>query len=362
MPEFKVPLLDEIHRLQPYVPGKPIEELERELGIQGASKLASNENPLGPSPKVLTAITETFRHIHRYPDGSGFRLRKAVAAHLGVAENRLILGNGSNELLVLLAECVVRPEDEVIFARPSFVVYSMVTQLLRGTPKVVPLTNETHDLKLFAEALSPRTRLIFICNPNNPTGTIVSQTAIEAFLDKVPPQVLVVLDEAYFEYVDADSYFDSIRLQEKHPNVAVLRTFSKAYGLAGLRMGYGIVHPEMAEAVQKARQPFNVNSLAMVAAEAALSDIPHMKKVVDLNSRMRKRLEEGLAKLGVPVAPSQANFVYFHVPDADKIYEMLLSKGVIVRPMGPQALRVTTGTESETEKFLAAFAEVLGRS
>jgi histidinol-phosphate aminotransferase len=359
MDDFKVPLPEEIRRLQPYVPGKPIEELERERGIQGASKLASNENPLGPSKHVLDILTDTFRYIHRYPDGSAVQLKRTLAAYLAVDESSLILGNGSNELLVLLAECVVRPGDEVIYASPSFVVYPLVTQLLRGTPQVVPLKADTHDLEGYAERLSPRTRLLFICNPNNPTGTIVSNAAIEGLMRKVRPETLVVLDEAYYEYVDDPAYFESMHLLERYPNLAVLRTFSKAFGLAGLRMGYGVVHPTLANAVHRARQPFNVNMMAMAAAEAALMDIPHMRKVVELNGRMRARLAEGLAKLGITVAPSQANFVYFHVPAAFKVYDMLLSKGVIVRPMGDEALRVTTGTEAETERFLKAFAEVM---
>jgi len=359
LPEFRVPLPEEIRRLKPYVPGKPIEELEREMGITGAVKLASNENPLGPSRNVLSVIEDSFRHIHRYPDGSAFRLKRSLSAYLDVPEERLILGNGSNELLVLLAECVVRPGDEVVFARPAFVVYPLVTQLLRGVARVVPLKGDTHDLEGFASVLSDKTRLVFICNPNNPTGTILSRDAIEEFLGKVSPEALVVLDEAYYEYVEDPSYFETLHLLERYPNLAVLRTFSKAFGLAGLRVGYGVAHPTLADAVQRARQPFNVNMLALAAAEAALMDREHVRKVVDLNRRMRRLLEEGLAKLGVRVAPSQANFVYFHVPDAFRIYERLLSRGVIVRPMGDEALRVTTGTEEETRRFLDAFDEVI---
>jgi histidinol-phosphate aminotransferase len=359
LPDFRVPLPEEIRRLTPYVPGKPIEELERELGITGAVKLASNENPLGPSRSVLEVVQEAFRHVHRYPDGSAFRLKRSLSAYLQVPEDRLVLGNGSNELLVLLAECVVRPGDEVVFARPAFVVYPLVTQLLRGIPRVVPLKDDAHDLEAFADALSPRTRLVFVCNPNNPTGTIVTRNAIEALLERTSPETLVVLDEAYYEYVDDPAYFESLHLLERHPNVAVLRTFSKAFGLAGLRVGYGVVHPVLADAVQRARQPFNVNQMALAAAEAALLDRDHVRKVVDLNRRMRRLLEQGLARLGVRVAPSQANFVYFRVPSAFKVYEALLAKGVIVRPMGDEALRVTTGTEEETRRFLDAFAEVV---
>jgi histidinol-phosphate aminotransferase len=355
---FSVPIRKNLQSLTPYVPGKPIEEVERELGISNVSKIASNENPLGPSPKVLQAVLKAFEKIHRYPDGSAHHLTRALADHLGVGKDRLILGNGSNEILVRLGQMVLLPGDEVIFADPSFVVYPATAQLFDAVAKPVPLKNFTHDLKAFERALTPKTRLVFIANPNNPTGTIVSLAEVEGFLKACPPQVLVALDEAYYDYVDDKSYFESLALTAKYPNLVVLRTFSKAFGLAGLRVGYAVAHPEIAETFQKIREPFNVNALAQAAAEAALSDLAHVKKVVSLNAAMRKKLFDGLSRLGLAPAPSQANFVFFKIPKAMDLYNRLLLRGVIVRPMGSDSLRVTTGTEAETGKFLEYFGEI----
>lgn len=356
---FPVPFRNHLLSMKPYVPGKPIEELERELGIKNASKIASNENPLGPSPKVMEALSRALSKISRYPDGAAHNLSKALAHYLTVPESQIILGNGSNELLVLLGQMVLNPGDEVLFAENSFFVYTLTAQLYEAVPKMVPLKDNTHDLQAFSNALTDKTRLVFICNPNNPTGTMVPLLAIEAFLKICPKDVLVVLDEAYYEYVDEKNYFESLRLRENYPNLVILRTFSKAFALAGLRVGYGIAHPQLVEVFQKTRQPFNVNSLAMLAAETAVSDTPYMKKAVELNTRMRKKLFEGLTLLGLKPTPSQANFIYFNIPYAWDIYQALLRKGVIVRPVGPEALRVTTGTEAETENFLKIFGEIL---
>jgi len=356
---FPVPLRKNLSSLKPYIPGKPIEELERELGIKNASKIASNENPLGPSPKVLQALEKALSKISRYPDGGAHNLSQALSKYLGVTADRIILGQGSNELLVLLGQMVLNPGDEVIYAEPGFIIYPLVAQLFEAKPCPVALKDFTHDLKAFADALTPKTRLVYICNPNNPTGTTVPLLAVEAFLKICPSDVLVVLDEAYYEYVEEKTYFESLRITEKYPNLVVLRTFSKAFGLAGLRIGYGIARPELAEVFQKTRRPCNVNSLALVEAEAALTDIPHVKKVTELNSRMRTKLREGLKGLGLNPALTQANFVYFEIPKAPELYQQLLQKGVIIRPMGPNALRVTTGTEQETENFLKVFEEIL---
>jgi histidinol-phosphate aminotransferase len=336
---FQVPIRKNLRSLTPYVPGKPIEEVERELGISNASKIASNENPLGPSPKVLHALLKTFEKIHRYPDGSAHNLTSALAAHLGVGKDRLILGNGSNEILVRLGQMVLCPGDEVIFADPGFVVYPSTAQLCDAVAKKVPLKNFTHDLKAFERAINSKTRLVW-------------------FLKACPAKVLVALDEAYYDYVDDASYFESLKITEKYPNLVVLRTFSKAFGLAGLRVGYAVAHPEVADTFQKIREPFNVNVLAQTAAEAALTDLKHVKKIVSLNASMRKKLFEGLSRMGFKPAPSQANFVYFKVPKAQDLYNRLLRKGVIVRPMGPDAIRVTTGTEAETGKFLEYLGEI----
>jgi histidinol-phosphate aminotransferase len=355
---FRVPLRKNLLAIQPYVPGKPIEALERELGIKNASKIASNENPLGPSPKVFEVIKEQFSQLSRYPDSSAYNLIQALSKHLSVNANQIMVGHGSNELLILLAEMVLNRGDEVIFADKSFVVYPLATQLFEGKPKVISLKDFTHDMAAFANAVTPQTKLVYICNPNNPTGTFVPLLAIEAFLKICPPQVLVVLDEAYYEYVDEKTYFGSLKLLQDYPNLVVLRTFSKVYGLAGLRVGYGVGHPDLVSVFQKTRQPFNVNALALSAAEAALADDAHLQKVVQLNKQMRQKMTEGLKAIGLQPITSQANFVYFQVPKAQDLYQKLLLKGVIVRPMGPDALRVTTGTVDETEKFLKVFEEV----
>lgn len=359
---FQVPLRKNLLGIKPYIPGKPIEELERELGIQNASKIASNENPLGPSPKVLQALEKALSKISRYPDGGAHNLSHALSRHLGVNPKQVLLGNGSNELLVLLGQMVLNPGDEVVFAEPGFIIYPLVAQLFEAVPRAIPLKDFAHDLQAFSKALTPKTKLVYICNPNNPTGSMVSLLAVEAFLKVCPPSVLVVLDEAYYEYVELKTYFESLDILERYPNLAVLRTFSKAYGLAGLRVGYGFAHPALAAAVQKVRQPFNVNSLSLVGAEAALGDGEFVAKAVALNARMRSRLQEGLRDLGFQPAPSQANFVYFRDTQAPAHYEALLRRGVIVRPMGTGALRVTTGSEAETERFLIALREILGRS
>jgi histidinol-phosphate aminotransferase len=360
MTDFPVALSSAILNLSPYIPGKPIEEVERELGIRDASKLASNENPLGPSAKVVETLSGHLRRLHRYPDGSAFRLRSAVSNRLGVEGSRIVFGNGSNEIIVLLSELVLHPGDEVVFADPSFIVYPLVTQCAHAVPRRIPLREDVHDLEAFLQAVNKKTRLIFLCNPNNPTGTFLPLDRIRDFMQKLPINILVVLDEAYAEYVDDPDYAGSLELQAKHPNLAVLRTFSKVYGLAGLRIGYGVVHPTLAEAFQKVRQPFNVNSLALAAAEAALEDQEHVCKVLGLNRKMRSLLVEQLGRLGLKTAPSQANFVYCHVPDARRRYEKLLLGGVIVRPMGDKALRVTTGTEEETHRFLDRFRMIYG--
>jgi histidinol-phosphate aminotransferase len=355
---FQVPLRKNLLAIKAYVPGKPIEELERELGIKNATKIASNENPLGPSPLVLEALQRQLPQLSRYPDGSAHTLTQALSKHLAVNTDQIMIGNGSNELLVLLAQMVLNSGDEVIFADQSFVVYPLAAQLFEGINRVIPLRDFKHDMAAFANALTPKTRLVFICNPNNPTGTFVPLLAIEAFLKICPPHVLVVLDEAYYEYVDEKNYLGSLKLIEHYPNLVVLRTFSKVYGLAGLRVGYGVGHPDLVSVFQKTRQPFNINRLALVAAETALADKEHVKKVLELNRVMRKKITEGLTQLGLRPVESHANFVYFKVPQAEELYQRLLRKGVIVRPMGPEALRVTTGTAEETEKFLNVFARL----
>lgn len=356
---FLVPIRKNLLPLKPYVPGRPLEEVERELGIPHASKLASNENPLGPSSKVLEALQAALPKVHRYPDGAAHNLSLSLSQHLKVPAETLILGNGSNELIVRLGQIVLGSGDEVLYADPGFFVYYSTALLCDAVPRPIPLRDFTHDLDAFEKSLTPRTRVVFLANPNNPTGTSVPWSRVEAFLRACSQETLVVLDEAYFEYVDDPSYQASLDLLSRYPNLVVLRTFSKAYGLAGLRVGYGLAHPELAKVFQKVREPFNVNSLALVAAEAALKDQAHLQKVLDLNRIQRDKLFKGLEALGASPVPSRTNFVYFEWPEATALYEDLLKLGLITRPMGPRALRITTGTEKETEDLLTALKDLL---
>jgi histidinol-phosphate aminotransferase len=356
---FPIAFRKNLLAVKPYLPGKPIEDLERELGIKNASKIASNENPLGPSPHVIQALEKALPGIHRYPDGGAYSLSQALARHLKVQANQLLLGHGSNELIVRLGQMVLNPGDEVLYGEPGFFVYSSTALLCEALPRPQPLRDYTHDLKVFERAITHKTKVVYIANPNNPTGTMIPLSEVEAFLKACPSHVLVVLDEAYYEYVDDPAYFESLTLLSQYPNLVVLRTFSKAFGLAGLRVGYGVGHPDLVEVFHKLREPFNVNGLAMVAAETALTDLAYVKKVAGLNKAMRKTLWDGLARLGLNPVPTQTNFVYFEVPNANDLYQQLLQKGIIVRPMGPTALRVTTGTEEETRNFLKVFEEIL---
>lgn len=349
----------------PYQPGKPIAELERELGITGSIKLASNENPLGPSPRALAAIRDALDGVHRYPEGSGHALVRKIAAKIGVAPERVVIGNGSNEILELLMRGFMLPGDEAVFAHPSFAVYPLVVKALGGIGRAVPLRDLTHDLPAMARAITPRTKLVFVCNPNNPTGTAVTKEAFEAFLRAVPDRVIVAADEAYFEYMDDPSRVDSLQYQDSGKIVVTLRTFSKCYGLAGLRIGYGVGHPLLVEYLNRVRQPFNTNVLAQVGALAALDDDEHLRASIENNLRGKIALREGLDALGIGFTPTQANFLLVHLPGANgqEIHDRLLRLGVIVRPMGsydlPGTVRVTVGTPEENARFLAALREVL---
>ena len=355
-----IPVSENIKSISPYVPGKPIEELERELGISGSIKLASNENPLGPSPKAVTAIKRAVEGLNRYPDGSGFYLSQALAKQLGVDLAQVILGNGSNELIELAVRTFVQPGDEVVSADPSFVVYKMITQAAGGTNVIVPCRDLTHDLDAMAEALSPRTRLVFIANPNNPTGTMNTKTEMDRFMAKVPDHVLVCVDEAYFEYVTRADYPDSLDYLREGKNVLAFRTFSKIYGLAGLRIGYGISKPEITEMMNKVRQPFNTNTLGQVGALAALADRKHVEKSVTMNNEGKQLLYREFERLGITCVPTEANFILFETKlDSRELYTRLLKKGVIIRPMGPQRLRVTIGLPEENRRFVAELEAAL---
>jgi histidinol-phosphate aminotransferase len=355
---LKVP--EYIAELKPYVPGKPVEELERELGIKDSVKLASNENPLGPSEKALEAIDERLLgSLNRYPDGGGYYLKEALAQRLGVAEEEIILGNGSNELLDVAVRTFMKPGENAVMAWPSFVVYPMSVQAQGGTATMVPLTDFRHDLEAMALAVTPETKIIFIANPNNPTGTINTAAELDALMARVPEDVLVVLDEAYYEYVTGTSYADSMKHFRAGRNVLVLRTFSKIYGLAGLRVGYGIARREILAEMDKVREPFNTSTVAQAAALAALKDEEHVGRSRRINGEGKEFLYGELGSLGVRYVPTEANFVYMFVQDARKTYEALLMRGVIVRPMGPEALRVTVGLPEENRRFVAALGETL---
>jgi histidinol-phosphate aminotransferase len=352
-----------IERLVPYEGGKPIEELERELGITDAVKLASNENPLGPSPRALEAVRRVLGDSNRYPDGAAYALRAKLARRHGVGMDEILLGCGSNELLDLAVRTFCTPAAHIVFAEPAFVVYR-ISALASGVPFTdVPLTaGLVHDLPAMAAAVKPETRLMFVANPNNPTGTHVGRAAVEKLLREVPPEVIVVMDEAYLEYADAPDYPDSLELRGLRERLLICRTFSKIYGLAALRVGYAVGPKNLIDYMNRVRAPFNVNTLAQAAAVAALDDQDHVQTSRALNQRERARLSEALIARGLSVAPSQANFILVDVKRPGRaVYDALLRKGVIVRPFAslPTALRVTIGTERENDRFLAALQEVL---
>jgi histidinol-phosphate aminotransferase len=351
---------DYIRNITPYVPGKPIEELERDLGLKETVKLASNENPLGPSPLALKAIRKGMGDLNRYPDGSGFYLKQALSSRLKISPEEIILGNGSNEIIEIAVRTFLRPGDEAIMAHPSFVVYPTVCQAVQGRNIVVPLKEWRHDLDSMAKKITKKTKVIFIANPNNPTGTINTETEMTSFIKKVPPYVLLIVDEAYCEYVSSPEYADSINYFRKARNIVILRTFSKIYGLAGLRIGYGIAHKSIVAEMNKVRQPFNVNSLAQGAAIAALNDAPHLEKSRSVNEKGKRYLYRKFKELGVHCLPTQANFIYITFRDniAIRLYEHLLNKGVIIRPMGPKAVRVTVGRENENRILIKAWKRV----
>jgi len=355
---------ENIETLIPYPPGKPLEELEREYGISGSIKLASNENALGPSPKALDAIRQALTTLHRYPDGSCYYLANRLAEKLGVRPEELVFGNGSNEIIELLVSTFLSPGEEVITSHPTFLVYQKMVQAQGGVNRVVPLKNLRHDLDAIAALVTDKTRLIFLDNPNNPTGTIFSPREFEDFLAKVPETVIVVLDEAYLDFVDAGQRIDA-RAFLQHPTpVVALRTFSKAYGLAGLRVGYGLMRAEIAGYLHRLRQPFNVNSLAQVGALACLDDEEHYRNTLAMTRDGMAWLHQEIAKLGCRPLGSQANFFLVDVGVKGKLlYEKLLSRGVIVRPMDaygfPDYIRITVGLPEENQRLVRALADSL---
>lgn len=352
---------EHIKNIKPYVPGKPIEELERELGITGSIKLASNESPIGPSPLAVKALAEGKNDLNRYPDGSCYNLKTALSQKLGIASDEIIFGNGSNEIIELAVRTFLSPGDEAIMASPSFVVYPTVTQAAGGKCIVVPLKDYRHDLKAMASAITAKTKVIFIANPNNPTGTINSRGEVDAFMERVPDDVLVVFDEAYFEYVTSPDYPDSMDYIKKGRPVLILRTFSKIYGLAGLRIGYGLAHSSIISEMNKVRQPFNINSLAQMAALAALEDVEHVERAKKTNEDGKGFLYKEFRSMGIDHILTEANFIYIILKHdtAAQLYNELLKKGVIIRPMGKRELRVTIGLADENKRFIDALKAVM---
>jgi len=357
-----------IASLTPYVPGKPIEEVEREFGVTNVAKLASNENALGPSPRALAAVREAAAKMNVYPDGSAFYLRNALAAKLGVEAREVFVGNGSNELIELLVRTFVLDGEEVLTSAQSFIAYKLAAQAHGRTLVEAPMKARFHyDLDALRKLLSRRTKVVFLANPDNPTGTWFTEQELLPFLDAVPKDTLVVLDEAYVEFVDGPGFQDALALRRKYPNLVVLRTFSKIYGLAGLRLGYGLARPDVVEYVDRVRAPFNVNLVAQAAGVAAISDAEHVERSRALVREERPFLAEGLKALGATVVPSQGNFVLADFPGrpGKDLFEALLREGVVVRPMGgygfPTAQRISVGLHAENQKCLAALATVLGR-
>ena len=352
--------------LRPYIPGKPISELERELGITGSIKLASNENPLGPSPKALAVAEAALGELARYPDGGGFELRAALAAKHGVDRNRITLGNGSNDVLDMIARVFLHPCVETVMSEHAFAVYPISSQAVGATVRIAPAKDHGHDLDAMRERVGEHTRVVWVANPNNPTGTWVTSERLHGFLKSLPEHVIAVVDEAYVEYVDAPEYPDASQWLDELPNLIVTRTFSKAYGLAALRVGYALSSPAIADLLNRVRQPFNVNSVALAAALAALDDPEHVRRAVELNRRGMAQLIDGLRARGLGFIPSVGNFLAVDLGQpAGPIDQALLREGVITRPIGnyglPNHLRVTIGLPEENARFLAALKKVLGR-
>lgn len=363
-----------VRALHPYIPGKPISELEREYGVTNIVKLASNENPLGPGPRAREAMQAELNGIGFYPDGGGFALKAQIARYHRTTADRITLGNGSNDILVLLAEAFLTPDTEAVYSQYCFAVYPIAVQAVGAQARVAPALPASHaamplghDLDAMLKLVTPRTRLVFVANPNNPTGTWIDSASLRRFLAALPATTLAVLDEAYFDYSREVDCPDASAWLEEFPNLVVVRTFSKVYGLAGLRVGYALSHPQVAEALNRLRQPFNVNSLALAAAAAALDDKEHLRKTVELNAAGLRQLSKGFTELGLKVLPSAGNFLMIDLGrPAGPVHEALLRRAVIGRPVGnyglPNYLRVSTGTAEQNQSFLDALRAVLAEA
>lgn len=351
--------------IKPYVPGKPVEEVERELGVKVGAKLASNENTLGPSPLAIKAIQEAAGGAHLYPDGNCHHLRSALAAKLQIEPEQLLIANGSDESLSMIARTFINPGDETVMPAPSFPQYEFATRVMDGVPRIVPLNDDfTYNVRAMLDQVTKRTQILYLCSPNNPTGTILKKAEFEKLLNKLPGHVLVVMDEAYYEYVDEPEYFNTLDYIRSGYPVIALRTFSKIYGLAGLRIGYAVADSNYIKEIMTVREPFNVNRLAQAAATAALEDEQHVQKGMKVAAEGRKMLGRALESLGCVCIPSFANFIFvdFKQP-TDRLFQELLKQGIIVRPGGifgyPTYARITIGTDSENQSFIEALKKVI---
>ena len=355
-----------VRSIAPYQPGKPISEVARELGLKEENivKLASNENPRGIGPRTRAAIDAAIAEVARYPDGNGHDLKSALGRRHGIEPGAVVLGNGSNDVLELVAHAFLGPGRAAVFSQHCFAVYPLATQARGSRAIAVPAKSYGHDLDAMAAAIDDETYVVWVANPNNPTGTHLRPDVLEAFVRRVPERVILVIDEAYNEYLAPDLKSDTVKWLKRHPNLVVTRTFSKAYGLAGLRVGYALAHPSVADIMNRVRQPFNVNSLALAAATAALDDMEFVARSYAENLQGMRQIEEGAIKLGLEWIPSHGNFITVRVGKANEVFRRLLKRGVIVRPVGggyqlPEHLRVTIGTAAENERFLSALAASL---
>lgn len=360
-----LPLNPALAQLPVYLPGRPIEEVARELGLPpaGIIKLASNENPLGPSPKALAAMQRILPHLHLYPDGSAFYLKQRLAERLGVRPENLVLGNGSNEIIEFVGHALLRPGAEIVVSEYCFAIYPIIAKMMGAGVITVPAREYGHDLAAMRRAITPQTVAIFVANPNNPTGTLVGREELQAFVEGIPPQVLCVLDEAYLEFLENPADFLPTIRSGARPNLLLMRTFSKIYGLAGLRLGYGVAVPELAATLEKVRQPFNINSLAQAAALAALDDVEHLTATRRNNRAGLDWWTTELTRRNLGFVPSAANFLLVKVGDGQRVFQSMQRSGVITRPMGgyglPQFIRISVGTPAENERCLHALEAAL---
>ncbi len=354
-----------VFSLPPYIPGKPIDEVKRELGLTDIIKLASNENPLGPSPLAMQAMEKSIKEIHIYPDANSYYLKEQLASFTGIPVEGIVLGNGSDEVLMILGLTFLNPGDEVIYADPTFVEYEFTTMVMGANCVEVPLKDYRHDLSGILQAITKNTKMVVICNPNNPTGTIVSEKELDAFMESVPEDVLVVFDEAYSEYAESPEFCSGTKYLQQGCNVIILHTFSKIFGLAGLRIGYGLTRPEIAAAMRMATYPFNMNSAAQAAAQAALADREHMERSLELNANGKKYLYAELDRMGLNYIKTEANFILIDTGiNSSEVFQELLQVGVIVRNCASYGyktfIRVTVGTKEQNQRFIRELGKILG--